>query len=183
MVRNRELKRDLDELRHQIELIRTVVMVSNPDSIMAADAYEGLRKTILRSLSATQALHAALADLDKVASSTTDIEFIRVKLSELLAQYGIQKVTRYEDRPNAFEPIGPGPRFSVTKPAYVTESHLPPVVMGVAETTDEPPPHPATLTTGPKVAGTDEAGSGDGSTAADSPKPEPRDLGRDGGET
>jgi hypothetical protein len=134
MVRNSELKRDLQELGHRLDLIQTVIMVSSPESPVAAEAYEGLRRTVVQSMSATKVLHSALAQLDILAHTTDDITLIRAKLAELLMHAGIDKVARFDDRPDAFERIGDGPDFKATRPAYVTTLELPPVAMGVAET-------------------------------------------------
>ncbi len=139
MVRNRELKNDLMELNHRLELIYTALVVSNPDSPMAVDAYEGLRRTVVNSFKASQALQALLAQLDSLASTTDDVDPIRAKLAELMSQYGIVKLTRYEDRPDAFDRIGEGPPYVATKPAYVTSPELPPVQMGVVETANDEP--------------------------------------------
>ncbi len=137
MVRNRELKSDLVELNHRLDLIETVLVVSNPESPMAANAYTGLRKTIVQSLQATQALHATIAQLDSLAAATDNVEDIQVKLSELMSQYGVTKVEQYEDRPDAFERIGNGSRYTVTKPAYVASQEMPAIQMGVAEAVDD----------------------------------------------
>jgi hypothetical protein len=138
MISNRDLKRDLSELNHRLDMIQTVLLVSNPDSPVAADAYEGLRRTVIQSLSATKALYAAIAQLDAVAASTDEVDAVRVKLNELMTQYGIRRIDRYEDRPDAFERIGSGPSYVATKPAYVASAETPPVMMGVAESAEEP---------------------------------------------
>ncbi|MCL1595695.1 MAG: hypothetical protein M3132_15220 [Actinomycetia bacterium] len=140
MVRNRELKSDLIELNHRLDLIQTVLVVSNPESPMAANAYTGLRKTIVQSLQATQALHATIAQLDSLATATDNIEDIQVKLGELMSQYGVTKVELYEERPDAFERIGSGSRYTVTKPAYVASPEMPAIQMGVAEATNDVAP-------------------------------------------
>lgn len=149
MVSNRDLQRDLVELGHHLEMIKTVLIVSNPDSPMAADAYNGLRRTVVQSLQSTQILHAAIAQLDSISTATHDIEVIRAKLGELMAQYGIQKIYDYEARPDAFERVGKGNTYTAKKPAYVTSSEMPPIQMGVAEATDgsisapKPPSQPS----------------------------------------
>jgi hypothetical protein len=140
MVRNRELKSDLVALNHRLDLIETVLVVSNPDSPMAANAYTGLRKTIVQSFQATQALRATIAQLDSLATATDNIEDIQVKLAELMSQFGVTKVEQYEDRSDAFERIGSGSRYTVTKPAYVASPEMPAILMGVAEATDDIPP-------------------------------------------
>ncbi len=146
MVRNSELKHDLIELNHRLDLIETVLIVSNPDSAMAADAYSGLRKTILHSFQATQALHATIAQFDSLAWATDDIDDIRVKAAELMSQYQVTKLDDYDARPDAFERIGEGPAYAVTKPAYIASPSMPPIQLGVAETVDAVVPSAKNLT-------------------------------------
>lgn len=139
MVRNSELKHDLVELNHRLDLIETVLLVSNPDSPMAAEAYNGLRKTIIQSLQATQALYATIAQLDTLASATDNTDDIRVKLAELMSQYRLIKLEDYDTRPDAFERVGQGSSYTVTKPAYVASPDMPAIQMGVAEAVDVGP--------------------------------------------
>ena len=163
MIRNRELKREISALNHRLEMIQTVLLVSNPDSPMAADAYNGLRRTVVQSLQATQVLQAGIAQLDSIAAATDDIEIIRAKLGELMTLYGVTKIEQYDVRPDAFERIGQGSTYTVTKSAYVASPDMPAIQMGVAEALDESPPTPEAdeqpagidLITGPESSETD----------------------------
>ena len=137
MVSNRELKNEILQLQHQVAVMigrmDAAVVVSSPDSPMAASAYNGLRKTVIQSLQATQVLQAAIAQLDSVAEATTDVEVVRAKISELMMQYGIRKLDDYDERPDAFERLGQGIAYRVTRPAYVASPEMPAIQMGVAE--------------------------------------------------
>lgn len=145
MVRNSELKRNFVEIDHRLEMIETILLISNPDSPVAADAYNNLCRLVGRSVNATVTLYAVIAQLDAIAAATDDIEIIRVKLSELMAQYGLSKVEEYDQRPDVFERIGKGPKYTVTKPAYVALSEELAIQMGVAEGVAEVPPAMDTL--------------------------------------
>jgi hypothetical protein len=148
MIRNRELKQEL-------ELIKTILLVSNPDSPVAAEAYDGLRKTIVGSIKATQVLEASLAQLDQISRSTDDMQDIRIKLRELMAVAKVELVVDYDRYRDAFDVIGSGSVQTVTKPAYVAVDRGAVVTRGVlelsAEITEESEVAPEVLERGAEV--------------------------------
>lgn len=133
MVRNSELKKDLVELRHRMDLLDRTLVVANPDSPRSAEVFDGLRKTIIHSLKASQILWASLAQVDQVAADSDDVDMVRAKISELLGQAGVQKLYSYEAQPSAFDRVGEGPVARVVKPAYVVPGELSEIARGVVE--------------------------------------------------
>ena len=112
-------KSEYRDMRHELDIIKTILTVSNPQSPIAAEAFDGLRKSVVHAATSSQVLLAVLAQLDQVASSGDNIDDVRVKLRELMEQYGLHKVTAYEAMPQAFDRTGRGDTATVTKPAYV----------------------------------------------------------------
>jgi hypothetical protein len=106
----RSLHERIGELSHKLDLIERVLMVREPGSVKAADAYEGLRR---------QAHLAHLAQLDAAVRRGATTEALRGLLRDLMQQAGLQTIDDPAQR-DAFEVVeGKGDQLEVLEPAHV----------------------------------------------------------------
>jgi hypothetical protein len=83
------LENQLTHLQHEAEMSRTVLMVKEPDTVRAAEAYEGLRKQVIAS-NTTRRTHAAqLAHMAVAVSRATTVDDLRGLVAQWLEQAAV----------------------------------------------------------------------------------------------
>jgi len=116
---DRKVREQLKEVEHKLEILETYLIVKDPGTARSAEAYDGLRKLMVKANRDSQIHLAHLAELDDLLLVSDDTELARSKIGEFLAQIGIERITS-TDLPEAFEISGSGKGdFEVDRPAYV----------------------------------------------------------------
>ena len=118
-----EIVRALEHLDRKSELIQTVLMVREPESVTAASAYEGLRKQIVAVAGERWAHLARLAQIDHALHHSDNIDTVRRVSAEWLEQAGVMKLHAVPDGTHVedlFEILDDsGDTMQVVQPAYV----------------------------------------------------------------
>jgi hypothetical protein len=114
------LERVVDKVDRSVERIEIVTVVREPNSTVAADAYNGLRKQVIAAVGERNAHLHQLVQFDSALRAGGTVEDLGALVREWLSQASVQVV----DDPgleDAFEVVGPdgGPDRRVVKPAYV----------------------------------------------------------------
>jgi hypothetical protein len=112
----------LDQLERRAEKMETILMVREPASTAAADAYEGLRKQVVTAVTERLTHLAQLVQLDAALSHGADREQIARTVSGWLEQASIARVAEYGggDQDLLFELVEDlGGQAEVLVPAYV----------------------------------------------------------------
>lgn len=122
----RAMEARLARLEQQAELMKTVLMVREPGSALAADAYEGLRKQVIAASGERRAHLAQLTQMAVAASRAHHLDDVRRQVNEWLSQSGVVEVRAApRDRPASelFEFSDGGPagatEIECLEPAYV----------------------------------------------------------------
>jgi hypothetical protein len=139
-VRKKELQGRLDELRQllgQVERhgdrMSTILMVREPGTSDAADAYEGLRKQLLIAVTERRSHLSQLVQLDDALSRGVDPRTLTAMVGNWLEQASLRRVRDFSepDHRELFEILGdPGDDLEVVSPAYVDELTGRPVRLG-----------------------------------------------------
>jgi hypothetical protein len=114
----RALEERLARIEERLERLQLLLMVREPQTGVAADAYEGLRRQVVASASERTAHLAQLARLDSEVSGGASPESVERLLRDLLAESGLEAVTQ----PNAaeFEIVsGSGNELVLVEAAYI----------------------------------------------------------------
>jgi hypothetical protein len=85
----RQLAERIRELEHQAELIRTVLIVKEPNSIPAADAYEGLRKQIVAAAAERRSHLNQLVAMAVAVRRARSLDDLVPQLREWMQQAGV----------------------------------------------------------------------------------------------
>lgn len=117
----KKLEQELAEIRTNLELVKTIVMVREPATGLAAEAYEGLRKQVIVAAGDRSAHLQQLARLDAEVSRGATIESIQLLLDDLLSEAGLARVREFSaEIEAAFDVVGGrGDSFRVVEPAYI----------------------------------------------------------------
>jgi hypothetical protein len=122
-----ELSSRLERLESASELIKTVLMLRDPEALQAAAAYDGLRKQIVAAVAERRSHVAQLTAMAVAVSRGTDIADLRPQVKEWLRQSGVSELWEVPDgQPTRhyFEAVdgagqdGAGP-VTVIEPAYI----------------------------------------------------------------
>ena len=114
----RALETRLHEIDDHLERLQLLLMVREPATGLAADAYDGLRKAVVASAAERTAHLSQLARLDSEVRRGASTEAIAMLLQDLLAEAGLTRLTEPVD--GAFDVVdGDGDRLEVIEPAYV----------------------------------------------------------------
>ena len=158
----------VDRVDRRVEKIEMVTLIREPNSGMAADAYNGLRKQVIAAMTERNAHLHQLTQFDSAVRTGANQDDLTALVRGWLAQSGIQVVSDAGVR-EAFEFVGPedGTSIRVVRPAYVDGATGRVIQSGVAERTtiaidSTAPPTPA-------VPLTD--GAADGEAALDPQRP------------
>jgi hypothetical protein len=134
-----DLSRRLEQLEHQAELIKTVLIVKEPASIVAAEAFEGLRKQIIASNGERRAHLHQLVMMAVAVSRASSLDDVRAQVGEWLAQAGVVAIdsmppnVRPSDLFEALEgTLDDAEAIAVEEPAYFDSQNKTLVRMGRA---------------------------------------------------
>ena len=115
------------KLEHAAELIKTVLIVKEPGTVHAANAFEGLRKQVVAASGERRTHLSQLAAMAVAVERATSIDDLRPQVREWMTQAGV--VTVREVPPGAraqdvFDDVDGGTlegvtRLEVVEPAYV----------------------------------------------------------------
>lgn len=118
----RRLYEQLSGLSHKLDLIERVLMVREPGSVKAAEAYEGLRRQVVAAVDQRQTHLAHLAQFDVALQRGESAEDLSRLVGDFFQQAGLLRV----DDPmhtDAYEVVGgKGDHLVVLAPAYVDAS-------------------------------------------------------------
>lgn len=107
------------ELEHKLDLIYTALVVRDPGTSMAAEAFEGLRKQVIAGATARNAHVAQLAEFDVALRRGASADDLLKLTAQWLDQAGIVRADDPTHR-EAFEStVAPGVPVEVDIPAYV----------------------------------------------------------------
>ena len=129
----------LDKVDRSIERIEIVTVVREPNSTVAADAYNGLRKQVIAAVGERNAHLHQLARFDAALSAGADAEELATLVREWLEESSLS-VVNDPDVEGAFEVVGPedAPDRRVVRPAYVDDVTGRVVRSGILERVAEP---------------------------------------------
>ena len=116
------IESSLRDLSHQLEIMKTVLVVKEPESAMAANAFEGLRKQIVAVAKEHWAHLAQLAAMDVAINHVTEVHELRRVSKEWLDQAGVLRVDKpsRESPVEMYETLGHGSDIlEIIQPAYV----------------------------------------------------------------
>ncbi len=119
MFRQRAL---LETIERQLDRIWTSLVVRDPGTAMAADAYEGLRKQVVAGAQARFAHLAQLAELDHALRRGAQLDDLRRMSSQWLSQSGVSVVDSYRDEAMFEGEVAATESPEVELPAYVDEA-------------------------------------------------------------
>jgi hypothetical protein len=118
-----EQARLLDVLDRRSERAETILMIREPASTVAADAYEGLRRQILAATSERLSHLSQLAQIDAALAHGADSAALRALVAGWFSDCGLTKVTdtRRQDVDLLFDVLGSGTdeNLVAVEPAYV----------------------------------------------------------------
>lgn len=122
-----EVSERLTRLEHAADLIKTVLMVREPETIHAANAYDGLRKQIVAASGERRSHLGQLTAMAVALSRATDVADLRPQVEEWLRQASIVElwnVPKGHRAQELFEAPDGGnlegeTRLEVHEPAYV----------------------------------------------------------------
>lgn len=107
------------ELEHKLDLIYTALVVRDPGTSMAAEAFEGLRKQVIAGATARNAHVAQLAEFDVALRRGASADDLLKLTAQWLDQAGVARIDD-PTRREAFEStVAPGASVEVEIPAYV----------------------------------------------------------------
>ena len=131
-------RKQLDTIDRRTELIEAILLVRDPGSSMAAQAFDGLRRAVIDARQARQTHLVHLAQIDTAVQRGATNADLKLLLRDLLAETG---VVRLVDPSNvgAFDVSGVGPNLTVTAPAYVDGATGTVIVQGQARAEADTP--------------------------------------------
>lgn len=129
--KDRELLGDIVErlrgLGHDAELMRTVLIVKEPNSVAAAESYDGLRKQIVAGAAERRSHLNQLVSMDVAVNRATSLDDMRVMVADWMRQAGVVALydvpngARVEDLYEDLDHAGfaQAQAIEVVEPAYV----------------------------------------------------------------
>lgn len=122
-----EISRRLAELEHAAELMRTVLIVKEPQTVHAANAYDGLRKQVVAAMTERRAHLGQLASMAVAVERAADVADLRPQVQEWLRHAGVvplRSVPSGQRAQDLFEDVDGGTLegvafLEVLEPAYV----------------------------------------------------------------
>lgn len=119
-----ELQDSIRGLEHQAELIKTVLIVKEPNTVHASEAYDGLRKQVVAAASERRSHLAQLVAMSVAVSRAESTLDLAPQVQEWMEQAGVvtrSNVPEGSDVSHVFEDIGGeglvGP-IEIVEPAY-----------------------------------------------------------------
>jgi hypothetical protein len=117
----------LDQLERHHDQVRTILMVQNPDSQVAADAYDGLRKQVISAVSTRFTHLTQLVQLDTALNQKPSPDVLAKLVEGWFEQAGLVRITDplRDDADLLFETVDrQGDRPVVLAPAYLDGTTL-----------------------------------------------------------
>ncbi len=118
-MRGKRLEDKVDQVAQRIERVDAMLVVREPGTAYAAEAYEGLRKSV-QFASQQQRIHLStlISLLDDIAAGAT-LETVTLRIRDRLSESGVTEVSDPEALPEAFGEIDSSRE---TRPAWVLVS-------------------------------------------------------------
>lgn len=119
----------LDRLDRENELMRTVLIVKEPETIQSANAYEGLRKQVIAAVAERRSHLGQLASMAVALQRAGSIDDLVPQVEEWLNQAGVVRMSSVPEGARAqdfFEDldgvgIEGGQEIEIVEPAYVDQ--------------------------------------------------------------
>jgi hypothetical protein len=116
----------LATLEQQAELMKTVMIVKEPDAVHSADAYEGLRKQVIASSTARRAHLVQLTQMAVATARATKVSDLTPQIDEWLEQAGVTRIAEVPAGVRPFEvfedidggSLPEGEALEILEPAY-----------------------------------------------------------------
>jgi hypothetical protein len=109
------------KMERQLDLIHTALVVRDPGTSVAAEAYEGLRKQVIAGATARQAHTAQLAEFDVALRRGASTDDLLALSAQWLDQAGIACIEDPTVRDAFDSSVPPGVVAEVQIPAYVNK--------------------------------------------------------------
>ncbi|MBB5873174.1 hypothetical protein F4553_006608 [Allocatelliglobosispora scoriae] len=112
----------LDVLDRRADKMETILMVREPSTVAAADAYEGLRKQVVNAVSERLTHVSQLVQLDSALAHGADVEQLQKLTDSWFEQAGVTRITdpRHPQRGTLFDLVSDGGgAFEIIEPAYI----------------------------------------------------------------
>lgn len=112
----------IDQLDRRTEKMEVILMVREPTTTVAADAYEGLRKQVVTAVAERMAHLAQLVQLDAALTAGADADSVGKLVRGWVEQASLERVVdpEHPQRDLLFEMVEDlGGRHEVLEPAYV----------------------------------------------------------------
>ena len=116
--RSRQSEQLLVDMKRLLDRIDTALIVRDPGTSMAADAYEGLRKQVVASATARLQHMAQLAEFDVALRRGASTEDLLILVDQWLRQAGIERIDDPTVRDVWESTPSPGADVEVDIPAY-----------------------------------------------------------------
>lgn len=85
--------RQIDQIETLLHRIEAALVVQNPGTVLAAEAFDGLRKTLLHSAKSRRAHVAHLVSLRESLDRGAALELISERVDDFLAELGVYVIT------------------------------------------------------------------------------------------
>ncbi len=177
--RQERMENDLRELTRQVSSLGSALVVREPATATAAQAYDGLRKAVMAGAQARRLLLVQLVELSDMLDHDVAIEDLRSFAQELRLRANLGQDLDAVAHPNHFEVLdGSGNSVRVVKPAWVDDQTGALIRRGMVERFQSqalpaaaPTPAVAPSVPTPSVAPPPHAAGGDQTTQSPGPFP------------
>jgi hypothetical protein len=138
-----ELLERVKGLEHEAELVRTILIVKEPNTVHAAEAFEGLRRQVIASATERRSHLVQLASMATALSRATSLDDLKPQLNEWMEQAGIDVLGTIPDGAVAgdyFDDIGGTGlegTIEIVEPAYIDSKTAQPLRRGRARRTSD----------------------------------------------
>lgn len=102
---NRQDREQLDRMEVLLQRLDSAVVVRDPGSARAAEAFDGLRKSVIQASKSHRVHVAHLIALDESIRSGGTLDLVRLRVAEYLRELGIQRLETAEHL-EAFDVVG-----------------------------------------------------------------------------
>lgn len=116
-----ELARRMEAIERDLAKVETAIIVREPTTPLAAEAFDGLRKQVLASSRSSNTHLAQLIEFDRSLRADAQIADLRMLVDGWLRQVGVRVLFEPVSQ-ELFDLHGEGERVEVQTPAYVIDS-------------------------------------------------------------
>ena len=146
-----------EEIRRQLDTIVTALIVSEPRTAVAAEAFDGLRRTIAFAAQERRRLLIQLVAFADAIERGATLDTLRELCQQWCAEAGVARYDDPQTQPDWFTVVeGDGPRVEVVEPAWIDAEHK--VLLRPGTARRRPAPDAAASKPGPEPAGPPEPG-------------------------